>query len=563
MNNWIIQSRLDLKADKLDIKSLIDLLLSNRGIKTKKETEAYLAPSLKSITAKNLEISEKELGKTIKRLKLAIKNKEKIIIFGDYDVDGIAGAAILWESLDALGADALPYIPHRVDEGYGLSKKGIDNVLSKYPDIKIIVTVDNGIVANEPVEYGNKKGLEIIITDHHAPGNKKPEAYSIVHSTKVCGAAVGFFLANQLGKPKLKFDDHLGLVALATITDVMPLAGFNRTLVKLGLEELKKTKRPGFTELFKLAGIRAEDIRVYELGHVIGPRLNAMGRIEHAMDSLRFICTSNLDRARELANILHITNKERQQLTFDSVEHARNVLKNAKKKKIIIVSDKNYNPGVIGLIAGRLTEQFYRPSIVFSEGEELSKGSARSVNGFNIIEFIRGFSEYLIDKGGHPMAAGLTVKSKDLKKLRKLMEDKAEKEIKDEILTRKIKIDCELSLKYLNFELYEEIFKLSPFGFGNPEPLFQTNDLVVENMKLVGSGGKHLKLVLKRSDLNLASNQGRTLNMGFNGIMFGYDNSLNLKIGDRINVAYNLSLNEWNGNKSVELRIKDVVKINL
>jgi single-stranded-DNA-specific exonuclease len=559
MKKWEVQSKIKNQKSKIKNDDLIKTLLENRGIKTQKEIDEFLNPKLEKINAKSLGINEIDLKKSIKRIEIAIKKQEQIFVFGDYDADGITGTAIIWEKLNGISAKIMPYIPHRIDEGYGLSVKGIDNVLIKNPDTKLIITVDNGIVANEAVDYANSLGLEVIITDHHVPGEKLPKAYSIVHSTKICGAGVGWFLASQIKNQKsnLKTDEHLGLVALATVTDVMSLTGFNRTLLKYGLEELRKSKRPGLIELCKLSGIEQGKIGVYELGHVIGPRLNAMGRIEHAMDSLRFLCTNNLPRAKELATKLHVTNKDRQQFTFESVLHAKSKL-GEDKKKIIILSDKNYQPGVIGLISGRLTEEYYLPSIIISEGEDICKGSARSVSGFNIIEFIRKFSDLLIDCGGHPMAAGFTVKSKNLNKLKEEMEKSAEKKISDNLLIRKLKIDCELPIEFVNEELFAEMNKLSPFGFGNPEPTFLDRNIIIENMILVGAEGRHLKLKIKSQKSNIE----------MDGILFGYDKSLNLKIGDTVDAVYNISVNEWlarrsfneggSGNESLELKIKDI-----
>lgn len=431
-----------------------------------------------------------------------------------------------------------------------MSLKGIDLVLQKYPDTKIIITVDNGIVANDAVEYANSKNLEVIITDHHAPGESLPQAFAIVHSVKICGAAVGWFFAQHItNKDRLENNEHLSLVALATVADVMKLTEFNRSLLIFGLKMLRKTKRPGLIELLKLAGIEQEKIGVYELGHVIGPRLNAMGRIEHAMDSLRFLCTNNLPKAKELANKLQITNKERQQLTFDSLNHAKNIVGEG-KKKLIIISDKSYQPGVIGLISGRLTEEYYRPSIVISKGEEFCKGSARSVAGFNIIEFIREFSNLLEDHGGHPMAAGFTVKTKNLNKLKEVLEEKAEKEIDDKLLVRKLKIDCELPVEFINDSLFTEINKLSPFGYGNPDPAFLAKNLKIENLRTVGKDQNHLKLAIINQDFAIR----------FDGILFGYDKNLNLKIGDTIDIVYSISMNEWNGNRNLELKLKDLTR---
>ncbi|MBI4097506.1 MAG: single-stranded-DNA-specific exonuclease RecJ, partial [Candidatus Levybacteria bacterium] len=483
----------------------------------------------------------------------AIEKKEQIIIFGDYDADGVSGTAILWETLNSLSANVMPYIPHRVEEGYGLSVKGIENLLKTFPNTKLIITVDNGIVANKAVEFANSLGLDVIITDHHVPGKNLPKAYSIVHSTKICGAGVAWFFSKQIKNKKsnLKSESangHLALVALATVADVMPLNGFNRTLLKIGLESLKKTKRIGLIELFKLAAIDANKIGAYEIGHIIAPRLNAMGRIQHAMDSLRLICTNNKSRAQELAQKLNSTNLERQQMTLDSFLHAKGNISEKTIKKILFIAHESYEPGVIGLIAGKLTEEFYRPSIVLSIGKEYSKASARSIAGFNIIEFIRLSSDLLVDAGGHPMAAGFTVETKNITKLQKLLEKLAEEQLADGLLVRKLKIDCELDLDLINEELFAEISKLAPFGQGNPEPAFLSKGVVIENMQIVGKDGRHLRIQVK--------SQNSKVKIG--GILFGYDQSLDLKIGDKIDIVYVISQNEWNGNKKLELKIKDI-----
>lgn len=545
---------------KLDTDELVRILLENRNIKTKKEINAFLNPSLESLTPKNLGINKKDLEKTIKRIKKAIENNEKIIIFGDYDVDGITGTAILWESLNELGAKVMPYIPHRIEEGYGLSKVGIDNVLKEFPETKIIITVDNGIVAIPAVDYANILGLEVIITDHHVPGKNLPNAYAIVHSVLICGAGVAYILAREISNKTSKIQNtHLELVALATVADVMKLTGFNRTLLKFGLESLRKTKRPGLISLFETAKIEKEKIGVYEIGHIIAPRINAMGRLEHGLDSLRLLCTTDVKRAEELAQKLNTTNLERQRITFDSVTHARSLIGEKNMKKLLFLSHEIYEPGVIGLIAGRLTEEYYRPSIVISVGKTYSKASARSVSGFNIIEFIRMSSDLLVDAGGHPMAAGFTVETKKIPELKKLLETLSEKNITPEMLSRTLRIDCELPIEEISDKLFESINELSPFGPGNPEPAFLAKGVIIDDMRIVGKDQKHLKIQLSsqtRSDLGLRLEQGRTLKIG--GILFNYDQSLNLKIADVIDVAYSISQNVWNGNKKLELKIKDI-----
>lgn len=558
---WDLQSRFRFDQKKFDVQNLIEILLQNRGIKTKKEVDNFLNPTLKDLKINSLGIDKKDLAKTLKRIKTAIAKKELIVIFGDYDADGITGTAILWETLNQLGANVMPYIPNRISEGYGLSKKGVKGMMEKYPEASIVITVDNGIVAFEGTNFANGLGLEIIITDHHVPGEKLPDAYSIIHSTKICGSAVGWFLSRFLEekiKGKKDLTKHLDLVTIATIADLVPLTEFSRILVKNGLAHLRKTKRIGLISLFEEAALDPGKIDTYEIGHVIAPRLNAMGRLEEGMDSLRLLCTNDPKKAKILARTIGETNRSRQQITAETVEHAKDAASSKITKKLLFVYHESYQQGVIGLVAGRLTEEFYLPSIVLSKGEKFSKASARSVSGLNIIEFIREASEFLVDVGGHPMAAGFTVETAKIPLLEKKFEELAKKLINKDHLVRKLKIDCELPIEFVDLDLFNSISKLEPFGMKNPTPVFLARGLIIESMRLVG-GDKHLKISLQpRSVLDTASNQGRTLAEGMGGIMFNYDKSLDLKVGDRVDIVYTISVNEWNGAKKLELKIKDV-----
>ncbi len=544
--------------NELRIKSLIKILLENRRIKTKKEIEEFLNPKLETVTAKNVGIDSRQLKKAIERIKLAIKNKEQVVVFGDYDVDGICGTAILWEVLNSLGAKVMPYIPHRIDEGYGLSETGIKNLKLKIKNCGLIITVDNGIVANKAVDFANKQGIDIIITDHHVPSSKLPKALAIVHTTKLCGAGVAYLLTQEIKNDE---DKHLELVALATVADLVPLKGANRTLLKFGLDALHKTKRIGLLELFKEAGLEKNLIGVYEIGHMIAPRLNAMGRLEYAMDSLRLICTNNSKRAEELAYLLGTTNKERQDLTLQAVLHAVAKVKSQKSKvkSLLFIAHESYKQGVIGLVAGKIVEEFYRPAIVVSIGKKFSKASARSISGFNIIEFIRSASEFLVDAGGHPMAAGFTVETAKLWKLKNVLEKKAQSLINDEMLARSLKIDCELPLPFVDINLYESLQKLVPFGMGNPEPTFLSRKVVIEDVRLVGAEGKHLKLAIR----------GHKSEVRFEGIAFGMGKMFSkIHIGDKVDVVYTIDENEWlarrslgeggNGDRKLQLKIKDL-----
>jgi single-stranded-DNA-specific exonuclease len=548
MKKWQVENRLKKKSSEFKVEDLIKCLLENRSVTTKKEIDDFLNPKLLQITTKSLNLNKKQIDKSIVRIKKAIKNNEKIIIYGDYDVDGICGSAILWETLNFLKANVTPYIPSRFDEGYGLSKEGIDNLLQK-EKIGLIITVDNGIVANSAVDYANKKGIDVIITDHHVESNKLPNSFSIVHTTSLCGAGVAYVFSKLILKQKIsENDDHLSLVCLATIADLVPLFGANRTFVKYGLLALRKTRRPGIIALLDKSKIKKENLGVYEIGHIIAPRLNAMGRLSSAMDSLRLICTTNKERAEKLSFVLSKTNFERQQLTVEVVGNAKEKVRKKEIKNLIFIADKSYQQGIIGLVAGRLVEEYYLPSIVISKGEKFSKASARSVKGFNIIEFLRTASDLLVDVGGHPMAAGFTVETSKLELLEKKLFESAAKLIKKEHLEQVLRIDMELPVEFINLKIFKAIQELSPFGMANPEPTFLTKKLIIENMRLVGNDGKHLKLKLKKEIENFI----------VDAIAFGIGDSHGLKVGDSVDVVYSLDENVWNGDSNLQLIIKDI-----
>jgi single-stranded-DNA-specific exonuclease len=552
MNNWQLESKTQITNVK---QQLIEVLLKNRGIKTKKETEEFLNPRLSEITPLKLGIDIKNLYKAYKRIKKAISKNEKIIIYGDYDVDGVCASAILWETLNKFGANVLPFIPSRFEEGYGLSIEGIEVLIEK-ENPGLIITVDNGIVASQAVDYANKKGIEVIITDHHTPlsgGSKNlPKAFSIVHTTKLCGAGVAYLLAKEF---KIEQDDHLELVALATVADLVPLISANRAFVYHGLKALRNTKRLGLLTLIERARIDKFELGVYEIGHIIAPRLNAMGRLENAMDSLRLICTTNKKRAESLSKLLSDTNFTRAQITIEAYENAKKRVKDKNLKKLIFIADKSFAQGIVGLVAGRLVEEFYLPSIVVSKGEKFSKASARSIKGFNITEFLRTASDLLVDVGGHPMAAGFTVETDKIELLEKKLLVSIEKLLDEKHLQRSLRIDIELPQSYISQKTYEEIQRLAPYGMGNPEPTFLTKNLLVEDLRLVGNDGKHLKLKLKTDPDSF----GTTLNI--EGIYFKGGENNKIRIGDKVDAVYTLDENKWNGNKSLQLKIKDMHKV--
>ncbi len=447
------------------VESLVSILLKNRGIKDRKEFFEPKDPL--AIKISELGIKEESVKSIIKRIKKAKDKKEFVIVYGDYDADGITATAIMWEALHSIGLDTLPYIPDRFEDGYGIKAESVVKLKSKYPNLKLIVTVDNGIVAYDGVESAKNLGIDVVVIDHHTKGTKKLSTSLLLHSTVVCGSALAWFFSRELFKG-LKIDDgkllsisSLELASIGTIADQMVLTGINRSIVKYGLEELNKTKRPGLLALSKEAGIT--DIGVYEVGYIIAPRINAMGRLKNGLESLRLLCTKNKLKAFEIAKNIGSTNSERQKIVEEVLLVAR---KNVTKEKIIVIAGESYHEGVIGLAAGRLVEEFYRPAIVLSSKGEVSKASARSISGFNIIEAIRAVSLHL-EGGGHPMAAGFSIETAKIELFTKEINKYADTLLTDDLLQKKLKIDCEIDFKKIDLGLLDELKKFEPTGLGN------------------------------------------------------------------------------------------------
>lgn len=563
MKKWEIQHKIKNlprrqagQKSKIKTEEIISIILKNRGLTNKKDIEAFLHPTLSDVTVRAVGINPSHLKTATERIKKAIQKQEQIVVFGDYDVDGITGSAILWETLNELGARVMPYIPNRMTEGYGLSLIGIDTMLEKHPETTLIITVDNGIVAHEAVTYANTKKIDVIITDHHTPSGGEtieyPPSHAVVHTTKLCGAGVAWLFTQQFKVQNAKFkveeDNHLELAALGTIADLVPLTGANRTIVKYGLNWLCKTKRLGLLEIFRQAACDPSTLGVYQVGHIIAPRLNAAGRLASAMDSLRLLCTKDRRRAEELSDKLGLTNKERQVIMTEAAKHASNHIKTiGPLKKLLVVAHEEYQQGVIGLVAGRLVEEFYRPSIVISKGEKYSKASARSVSGFNVIEFLRRASDLLVDVGGHPMAAGFTVETDKIELLQKTLEDLAETMLHDDTLVRTLRVDCELPFAMANVELYRKLQILAPFGMGNPEPTFVSRAITISDMRKIGRDQNHLKFLF----------QGDMVEMEGIAFQFG-DRSSEFAIGDTVDLVYTIDENTWNGNSRLQLKVKDM-----
>lgn len=550
---WEILNKLPKGKKKATSDDIIDILLKGRGITTAEKKKEFFNPVLpEKITLRALGLNKTAIEKGIVRIKKAKKNKEKIIVYGDYDADGITGTAILWETLYALETDTMPYIPDRFTEGYGLNPETITKLKIDHPNLGLIISVDNGIVANKAVGKANKLGIDVIITDHHKKGKTYPKAFTLIHATKIGGAALAWIFAREIrkklkiSKSKFEIGDGLDLAAIGTIADQIPLLGPNRSFVKYGLTALNKTIRPGLLALFKEASVKRGAIGTYTIGFIVAPRINAMGRLQHAMGALRLLCTKNATQAEEFAHFLGKTNSERQKIVEEVTIHAKNAVKETMETSILVVHE-SYHEGVIGLVASRLVEKYYRPTIVISQGEEVSKASARSIPGFNMIDSLQKLDKLLIEVGGHPMAAGFSIKTSNIDKFTKAFDKETKLVLDEELLRRRLKIDLELNFSLLSKKLAETLSTFEPTGSGNLAPVFVTNGVTVVDARAVGKTGTHLKLKLQEN--------GKVLDT----IAFGFGHlSPKLAPGSLIDIAYNLEENEWNGMVNLQLKAKDI-----
>jgi len=566
--------------DNLTNKEIVNFLLKSRHIDNL--NEFLNPPSPFDLPLKDFGPYEKSFRKVLKVLKEIKEKDQMIVVYTDYDADGITGGAVLWETLYLLGFKVMPYVPHRRLEGYGFSKKGIDNVKKQF-NPALIISVDHGITKVEEIKYASSLGIKIIVTDHHLKGEVLPKkAEAIFHIPALSGSGVAYFFAKEIFKhfkskttklSLLTFNfnvDYLALAAIGTVADLVSLTGPSRSVVKYGLEAFKKIKRVGLKQIIKESGIENKDITPYDIGFIIAPRINAIGRLEHAIDALRLLCTTDIKRAEKLARHIGLTNKDRQDLVEKSVYEARlaiykkakqanffsatcvddfkntpdfltlagnkNLSASDKSPKIIILVSECWHEGIIGLIASKIAEEFYRPVLVLTKTDDHYKGSARSIPSFHITEFLRSLKKYLIDVGGHKQAAGFTLDKKQLDAFIKNTNKLAEKLISDEDLERKIEADLKIPLEKINLSLVKSLENLQPFGIGNPKPTFYSEGILT-GAQLLGKSGAHLKLFVDGLEL-----------IGFNMA----DQFKELVKGQKIKVVYNLEIDRWNGRERLK-----------
>jgi single-stranded-DNA-specific exonuclease len=529
---------------------IINILLKNRGINTKKLRSEFFNPTdPMKISLKSLNIKVPEINKAIDRIRKAKKSGEHVIIYGDYDADGITGTAVMWETLHDIGIFVLPHIPERFSEGYGLNLETVKKLKNEDPKLGLIITVDHGIVAGKKVDEIRKMGIDMIITDHHQFGKIIPTPLALVYTTKIGGSALAWFFAREVAKSfrmtKSEIASRLELAAIGTIADQLPLTGPNRSIVKYGLAILNHTKRPGLLALFEEA--RLTGIGPYEVGFMIAPRINSMGRLKHGLESLRLLCTRDKVKAALIAGNIGRTNRERQKIVDEVVTHARNSYKSVEKQYVIVLAHESYHEGVIGLAAAKLVEEFYRPAIVLSKNGDVAKASARSISGFNIIEAIRKLENLYIEGGGHPMAAGFSIETKKIEVFTKRINKIAKETITEDLLQRKLKIDLELDFEGISRELVSRLNEFEPTGLGNPTPTFVSKKVEIVDAKPVGRDAKHLKLTLKKDE------------HVFDSIYFGGgDFYSKLTHGQTVDIAFQIEEDFWNGNGRIQLKIKDI-----
>lgn len=530
----------------------LHLLLKNRHISTKNINEFLNPKNPVVIPESEFGVNGKSLLKAVKIIKEYIKDKKNILIYGDYDVDGITATAILWQVLHDQGALVTPFVPDREADGYGVrSKSFFEFQKQKNINFDLLITVDNGIVANLELQKIIDFGTQVIVVDHHVADKLLPVEITTVHSTKISGSALSWMLAKQ-------FDQHadIGLAALGTVADCLPLNDINRNIVFHGLQSLRLNPNCGIKKLIEISGIKPDSISTYDLGFVLGPRINAVGRISNPTDALRLLCCSSVSQASKYAHILDSFNKDRQTLQSDSIALVAKKIPKDFNDKVIFIADKSFHPGIIGLISGRLTEQYYLPSIVISIGDGIAKGSCRSIKELNIIESLRQCSDELVELGGHAGAAGFSIDPKNIPKFQKDITRVINEKLKDIELKPSVYIDAEMRLSAVTVKNCKLIQKLEPFGIQNLEPVFLFNNILITQKRLLGQQQEHLKLKIDDPETKTKEN----IFAGIDAIAFKKGNlDSSIKIGDLINFTARLNLNIWNGNISPQLVIKDIL----
>lgn len=541
--------------DKYKMNKLLATILSNRGIVEEEQIEKFLNPKRNDFYDP---YGMPDMKITVERIIKAIENQEKTIIYGDYDVDGITSVTVLKSFLKERGLDVGVYIPNRLDEGYGLNKTAVEKIAQE--GYTLMITVDCGISAIEEVQYANELGIETLITDHHEPGEEIPKALAVVDAKRkdnkyqcrnLAGVGVVFKLIQaismRLGLEEKEYLKYLDIVCIGTISDIVPLTDENRVIVKLGLKLVQQTRNLGLRSILQATGYNKIDSIAISFG--VAPRINACGRMGHQEEALNLFLSKDAKEVNELTQKLNEYNKERQEIEknifADAVEQIK--ANNLQEKSTITLMGKNWHHGVIGIVSSKITEMYFKPSILLCEEGDIGKGSGRSIPGFDLYEALTKCPKLIDRFGGHAMAIGITIKKDKFEEFKTEFEKTARENHIEDIVPI-LKIDSQISLDEINKNMVESLKELEPFGEENKTPLFLFKNLKIDSIRAL-TEGKHLKLTVKE-------NKAVVNAIGFNLGQLANE----YKIGDKIDIVGNLEINSFNGVDNVQINIKDMMK---
>ncbi len=537
-------------------------ILYNRGIVEPAAIQSFLDGRYLDSTDPFL---LKDMDKAVARIRQAIENDERIIVYGDFDADGVTSTVLLVEALRGLGMSreqVQPYIPDRVDEGYGLNMEALTK-LKEEKEANLVISVDCGIRSVAEVAHANDIGLDMIVTDHHSLGPELPPALAIVNPKRpssqypekmLAGVGIAYKLAQALRQTmpeRASFDETslLDLVAIGTVADLAPLMGENRQLVISGLDVLNQAQRPGVASLIRVAKLKKGSLRAESIGFGLGPRINAAGRIDHAYSAARLLAANNTLVADQLAHKLNELNRTRQQITADLGAQAEAMIEDP-DAPILIAGADNFLSGVVGLVASRLADKHYRPAIILEMGDEESRASCRSIPEFHITEALDEVSDLLVRHGGHAQAAGLTIRNENLPEFKRRMTEITAAKLDGLDLQPTISVDMEIDLSEVDWALHETLAQLEPTGYANATPVFMSRNVEVTSHRVVGKDGSHLQL-----RLNLDSGGYSAREMP--AIAFRQGAWAN-HMPQFIDLVYTINVNEWNGRRNLQLMVQDI-----
>lgn len=539
---------------KLGISRVTAQLLLNRGIKSVQEASSFLKGKLSSCHDPFL---LKDMDKASARIKKAISDGEKILIYGDYDVDGMTSTVLLYTALQNIGAHVVTYIPNRIEEGYGLNMAAIKK--ADREGVKLIVTVDCGITSFKEIDYAKHLGIDVIITDHHEIVEARlPAALAIINPLQpdcgypfkhLAGVGLAYKLAKALYDGTHNFaDDFLDLVSLGTVADIAPLIGENRILAKCGLEELNKRERPGLKALMEVGGLSGKEIISGHIGFILGPRINAMGRIGSPQKAIDLLLNKDSVKSLALAKELDAENRSRQKIEAGILEEALSKVDrevNFKNHRVIVLAQEGWHPGVIGIVASRIADRFYRPAILISLDGKYGKGSGRSIDGFHLFEYLLKCKDTLVGFGGHESACGITIQKERIDEFREMINAQAANDVDESIFNPKLDIEMDIRLSELNESVISEIESLSPFGSENPKPVLSSCNLIVKDgPRRIGKNG--FKIWVTDNHVTCEA------------VSFGKSDMELPRPGQSLDLAYSPSINSWQGVDSIQLELKDI-----